>query len=300
MGNQNEIYIPDVKLNEKTEINNNIKRKKNNQIADLKNLENIPELECFNKWLNSLGIGNYYFSQILSEIKIRTSKNNKRKKSHNKSNENISDDSIFNLSDAEKLKNERENITGDELRHIICEIFDINSEDNNLINFFINNDYFIINEYNEEKFDLNKIIKTFFLLAKNKMIKTILEGKETMSDKVYFLVGEISINENRIIQRKDMDEYLATLIEISIENILQIYIGQKGKLEEKEKILGNLLEKIYVIQEWIITNTFNSEFDSFTLGELNDMLNINENFLNVKYILSRAVKFMKEKKRGKQ
>lgn len=97
--------------------------------------------------------------------------------------------------------------------------------------------------YTEKQLGINldKIILTLFLFTQNKIVQS---SDGFVSDKAYFLFAKVTKDKNGIISRSEIDEFVKSLLDIAVNQIIQNFIKWKENHNEQVNSLYNeIIEK---------------------------------------------------------
>lgn len=215
-----------------------------------------PELEEFSKWEKELGFNNFFFSELTSQLKYS---------------------SFYDIGGI---------IPENNFESLIQKVFGYN--ENKIMFLFKNNKF-----YTEKNLGINldKIILTLFLFTQNKIVQS---SDGFVSDKAYFLFAKVTKDKNGIISRSEIDEFVKSLLDIAVNQIIQNFIKWKENHNEQVNSLYNeIIEKNFNFIEQMIMNSFPVDEDSFSFQDINERFTSMQNFLTIDFFLNGFMKNIK-------
>ena len=215
-----------------------------------------PELEEFSKWEKELGFNNFFFSELTSQLKYS---------------------SFYDIGGI---------IPDNNFESLIQKVFGYN--ENKIMFLFKNNKF-----YTEKNLGINldKIILTLFLFTQNKIVQS---SDGFVSDKAYFLFAKVTKDKNGIISRSEIDEFVKSLLDIAVNQIIQNFIKWKENHHEQVNSLYNeIIEKNFNFIEQMIMNSFPVDEDSFSFQDINERFTSMQNFLTIDFFLNGFMKNIK-------
>lgn len=253
------------------------------------------KLEPLFEWVNSINLGEIPFNEIMATLRLISLGKDKCQTVFEKIPEGRKESikNSFTKPNEENKETEVVTISEDGINLLLDEMnknqhYHINEEI--LKKIFDKEGIRIVTKKIEgiKIYDLNKIIKCFFLLTGSRNIKSVNEEKDSLNylnDKVLFLINELG-NETLFVENEQICNFRAELVDCCVDYILQVFIEEKNI---SDKNLKDLSEKKSKIKEWANLNTLNN-VKEITIKELTDHFKGDKNCLTFNSIIKGGYK----------